>query len=63
MNYVMNGRVKVMSGARTYELLMSKKPEDLKTAKRLGDYCHKAEACFYDLKTVQQLRQEYSDVL
>lgn len=55
--------VKVMSGTKTFELLDSKDPADHKKAKRLMEFCDKAEACFYEVNTLRKLREEYSDVI
>ena len=61
--YVMQGDVKVMEGTRSYELLTSGKPEDLKTAKRLGEFTRKCYDAGYEYAAVQKLRQEYKDVV
>jgi len=55
--------VRLMPGSRAYELMQSKNPADHKMAKRLQEYCRKAEACFYEYHAVQKLRKEFQDVL
>ena len=52
-----------MSGTKQFELMESSKPEDQKAAKRLRDYCFKAEAAFYEYSAVQALRKQFWDVL
>ena len=53
----------VMQGSRAYELLESKDPKDHKLAKRLMEYCDKAEKCGYEYAALQKLRKEYQDVV
>jgi hypothetical protein len=55
--------VKLMPGSRAYELQRSRDPKDQKMAKRLMEYCRKAEAANYDWATVLKLRKEFNDVL
>ena len=55
--------VKLMPGSRAYELMQSKNPADHKLAKRLMEYCRKADACNYEYQALQKLRNEFKDVL
>lgn len=61
--YKMVNGVMVMHGSRAYELLESKDPKDHKLAKRLMEYCDKAEKCGYEYAALQKLRKEYADVV
>lgn len=55
--------VVVMNGTKMAELLASKNPEDQKKAKRLHEFCVKAEACNYKNPVYSELRKHYSDVV
>lgn len=55
--------VLVMPGTKMYELLESKNPEDQKKAKRLYEFCFKAEACFYSNPEYANLRAQFKDIL
>lgn len=53
----------VMQGTKTYDLLCSKDPADQKKAKRMMEFCRKAESCYYANPEYSKLRQEFKDVL
>lgn len=63
MAFKMVGNVMVMAGTRTYDLLESKAPDAQKKAKRLMEFCRKAEACYYANPEYSKLRQQFKDVL
>lgn len=54
-----NGYV-VMPGCKIHDLLEA---NDQAKAKRLSDYCRKAEAVYYEYKAICKLRSEFKDVL
>lgn len=54
-------KVRLMPNSKAAELLKDKSTQHL--AKRLTDYCLKAEACHYDHLTLLKLREQYKDVL
>jgi hypothetical protein len=55
--------VVVMPGTKMSEYLASKNPEDQKKAKRLHEFCRKAEACCYRNPEYSELRKHYKDVV
>jgi hypothetical protein len=63
MGSKMVGDVRVMDGTRAMDLLNSKEPTDQRVAKRLMEYCRKAESANYDYSTIQKLRNEFKDVV
>lgn len=50
-------------GSRCAQLAESKDPKDKKILKRLQEYLEKAYECNYEVTKIQQLREQYKDVL
>lgn len=55
--------IRNMPGSRCAELEASKDPKDKKILKRLQEYLEKAYECNYEVTRIQQLREQYKDVL